>query len=174
MGATDAERARRYRRHRKGDHTLCDPSRCDGTTPVTDSVTPRPARPRGMGARAARMWREEDGDTLTGGQRALLEEACRIVDRLDRLDAILDGDPGEWLRFRVSEDGSEVTVTVDRALDQARQQAAVLKQIIGELRQAGAGKQAGQGGHPVSSGKAAGGVISLATEAAKRRPPAAR
>lgn len=60
------------------------------------------------------------------------------MDRLDRLDGILKGDPGEWMRFRVSEDGAEVTVTLDRALAESRQQAVALKQIVAELRQGAA------------------------------------
>lgn len=44
--ATAAERQRRSRAHRRGDHSLCDPARCDGFGPapaVTAAVTPPPA-----------------------------------------------------------------------------------------------------------------------------------
>lgn len=136
--ATNAERQRRHRRHKAGDHSLCDPARCPDAKAVT--VTPAITRPAGrvLGDRGARLWQEEGGDKLTGGRRVLLEEACRTVDRLDRLDAILNGGSGEWMRFRVSEDGTEVTVTLDRALAEARQQATALKQIVAELRQGAA------------------------------------
>lgn len=59
MGTTAAERQRRSRAHRKGDHQFCDPARCDGQPAVTDTasdaqpvtepapepVTPAPAEP---------------------------------------------------------------------------------------------------------------------------------
>lgn len=76
----------------------------------------------------------------------VLEEACRIVDRLDRLDGILSGDPGEWMRFRVSEDGTEVTVSIDKALAEARQQQVALKQLAAELRASGGAAKPATGG----------------------------
>jgi hypothetical protein len=136
VGATDAERQRRYRAHKRGDHSLCDPSRCsalDGVT-VTRSVTVV-TRDVALGDRGRRLWRDMSGDERTGADRVQLEEACRLADRLDRLDGILSGEPGEWMRFRVSEDGAEVTVTLDKALDQARQYAVALTQVLAKLGQ---------------------------------------
>lgn len=127
-----AERQRRSRAHRKGDHHLCDPSRCDGTTPVT----PSQHRPPRLSARGRRLWADLGGDQLAGGRRVLAEEACRLADRLDRLDALLTGNADAWLRFTVDEGGSEVTVVVDKALSEARQQQIALKQVLAELRQA--------------------------------------
>lgn len=127
---SNADRARRYRRHKKDDHSLCG-AHCKtekAASRVTRAVTQR-------GDRSRRLWREEKGDELTGSRRTLLEEACRITDRLDRLDAILSGDAGEWMRFTVSDDGAEVTVTLDKALAESRQQAVALKQLLTELRQ---------------------------------------
>lgn len=69
----------------------------------------------------------------------LLEEACRIADRLDKLEAILSGSDEGWMRFRTNDDGSEVTVTLDRALAESRAQAVALKQIVAEIRQSAAG-----------------------------------
>lgn len=109
-----------------------------------DSVTPD--QTTGFGNRGTRLWREEGGEALTGARRMLLEEACRTVDRLDRLDSILAGDPGEWMRFRVSEGGTEVTVTIDRALAEARQQAIALAQILTKFRQGSDAKPATGGG----------------------------
>lgn len=40
MATSAAERQRRSRAHKKGDHSLCDPRRCDGTSPASD-VTPK-------------------------------------------------------------------------------------------------------------------------------------
>ncbi|MEV0726016.1 hypothetical protein AB0I37_24960 [Micromonospora purpureochromogenes] len=145
MGVTDAERQRRYRAHKRGDHSLCGLTRDCSTATVT--VTPPvTAVTRDAESRGARIWREEGGAALTGARRALLEEACRLADRLDRLDAILAGDRGEWMRFQVSEDGADVTVTLDKALAEARQQAVALKQLVGELRQGGAVDKPATGG----------------------------
>lgn len=133
--ATDAERQRRSRAHRRGDHSLCDPTRCDPTAvtpPVTGHVTTRPRLDR----RGRRLWGELAGKDKPGpAELVLIEEACRIADRLDRLDALVRGDADAWLRFSVSDDGTEVTVVIDKALSEARQQAVALKQLLAELRQ---------------------------------------
>lgn len=81
----------------------------------------------------------EGGPELSPAERVLLEEACRLADRLDRLDAILRGDLDAWMRFRASDDGAEVTVVVDRVLSEARQQQLALRQVLAELRQSRAG-----------------------------------
>lgn len=88
-----------------------------------------------MASKGRRLWRElcelYDFDPA---ERVLLEEACRIADRLDRLEAALTGGEREWLRFQVRDDGAEVRVVIDSALSEARQQANVLKQIVAALR----------------------------------------
>lgn len=95
---------------------------------------PKPAAPRGLDARGRRLWREVvdrlDGE-LDPAQRELLVEACRMADRLDRLDAQLRG--GDWLRLDVDE-GGELVVRVDAALAAASRDANVLKQLLTALR----------------------------------------
>lgn len=147
MGATDAERQRRSRRHKAGDHSVCRPVTCPdasgqpSVTPVTPDRDPSRHETRGQ-----RLWREL---TASGepspARRVLMEEACRIADRLDRLDALLTGESDAWARFTVSDDGAEVTVTVDKALAEARQQQLALRAIVAELRQ-GQAEQPQQGG----------------------------
>lgn len=119
------------------------------------------------------MWREMDGDSRTGGERALVEEACRIADRLDRLDGLLTGGLEALLRFRISDDGAEVTVTVNNVLAEARQQAAVLKQIVAELRQSGGktGKPAGKL-RTAAGGAGVAGVADLTARIARRKTSA--
>ncbi|HEX6968099.1 MAG TPA: hypothetical protein VF174_04695 [Micromonosporaceae bacterium] len=139
---TNAERQRRHRRHKAGDHSLCDPRRCD------DAVTPVVTRPleRRLGPRGARLWEEEGGDSLTGVRRNVLEEACRLVDRLDRLDAILNGRDRAWLTLEVDDETGGITVVVDKILSEARQQQLALKQLAAELRAGGgAAKPATEG-----------------------------
>lgn len=118
----------------------------------------------GLGERGARLWREMAGDTLSGAALVLLEEACRLADRLDRLDDFLRGHEDSWMKFHArNEDGSIVEVVVDKALAEARQQQVSLKQVVAELRQV-TGK-----GQPQSQG---GGSDDLASRRAARRKAA--
>ncbi len=67
---------------------------------------------------------------------ALVEEAARIMDRLDKIDGIVTGKT-EWIElmhFRVKNDDAQtVTVTLDGVLAEARQQAAALKSLMQQL-----------------------------------------
>lgn len=156
--ATPAERQRRYRAHKRGDHTLCDPARCNPETVTRYAVTPASGR---FSSSGDVLWRELGGDSATGAARALIVEACRITTRLDKLDAFLSGDGEAWLKLRgINEDGSVVKVVVDGALAEARQQAATLKQIVGELRQ-------GKGAAPARPEPPNGGVAGV-TDIASR------
>ncbi|MCU1659303.1 MAG: hypothetical protein JWO57_3959 [Pseudonocardiales bacterium] len=162
MGGTDAERQRRHRAHKRGDHSLCDPDRCRPEA-VTAPVTPvtaapassdtGPSTPR-LRARGRWLWNElvEKGNPGPA-ERVLIEESCRLADRLDRLDAISNGKDRAWLL--ISEEigdvtDGQITVIVDKVLSEARQQQLALKQLLGELRQAAAGAAPasgqGQGG----------------------------
>ena len=90
-----------------------------------------------FGARAQRLW-----DSLTGDRDAdaawlvLAEEACRIADRLDRLEALLSGDGREWARIEWESRGDrrEIRLVFDDALAEARQQANTLRQIVTSLK----------------------------------------
>jgi len=142
MADSPALRAKRARRHKAGDHRLCRSDTCDAagssvrdadttvTSPVTPSVTTGDTR-------GARLWAQMDeGRGLAPTHVVLLEEACRLADRLDRLDEMLSNPGRAWLNFEVSEDGSGITVTVDRLLSEARMQETTYKVIVAELRQA--------------------------------------
>lgn len=73
----------------------------------------------------------------------LLGEACRIIDRLDRLSGALNGKGRDWLKLAdeievVAErfgDGKKVSVkvTVDGLLSEARQQQLALKTVLAQL-----------------------------------------
>lgn len=73
----------------------------------------------------------------------LLGEACRIIDRLDRLSDALNGKGRDWLKLAdeievVAErfgDGKKVSVkvTVDGLLSEARQQQLALKTVLAQL-----------------------------------------
>ncbi len=154
MALTAAERQARFRAHKAGRHDLCSPDReCRGGQPqrrvraapaLDESAGPgrgaplpaleeiSPARPRALDRRSARareLWDELAG-RLDASGRILLLEACRMADRLDRLDAIVDGND-EWLR--VSTEHGDVVVAVDAALAEARQHATALRGLLADL-----------------------------------------
>lgn len=120
---------------------MCLPGKCpalddrDATEvpAVMVAVTPD----TNLAVRGQALW-----DSVTAGSdlaplhRELLLEACRCVDRLERLDRQLHGE--DWLRFRTSEDQTEVTVYVDRVLSEAREQQNTLKALVLELVKAAA------------------------------------
>jgi hypothetical protein len=133
-----AERSRRAYRHRKGDHSLCDPQRrCEAVAAAemrdaaAQPLTQRNCEygPRGQQFRDALLDAE-----LGPAHQLLVDEAARMADRLDRLDSALN-DKGTWLRFE-STDGGDIVVTIDNVLAEARQQATALKGIVAELRAA--------------------------------------
>lgn len=167
MASTGAERQRRYRRHQAGDHGFCIPGHCSEVTPeLSDDVTAGVTheKPR-LGPAGSELWisvlAEEDPGPMG---RALLLEACRIVDRLDRLDDQLDG--GDWLEIE-TEEGGQLTVVVDKALSEARQQAVALKGVVAEIRQVSRGSKAA--GPSQSSSKGAEGIADLSARIAARR-----
>lgn len=66
---------------------------------------------------------------------ALVEEACRIMDRLDRIHDFETGksDWLELLRFRVGDDHETIHVSIDKVVSEARQQAVALKALFAQL-----------------------------------------
>ncbi len=139
-----AERQRRSRAHKKGDHSHCDPERCDAvTTPVTETsptaVTSDVTDPEllTLGHRGRRLVSEvlAEHPTLGRRQRVLLEECARAADRCERLDRILLGDLGEWARVEFPDTGTRFVLVIDKTLAEARQQQAILARLLSELRQ---------------------------------------
>lgn len=70
-----------------------------------------------------------DGYEIT----VLCIEAARVGDRLDQLSRILDGDADIWARIARSH-GGDLELRVDNALQEARQQAGTLRQLLAEIR----------------------------------------
>lgn len=86
-----------------------------------------------FGPRGQRLWDAYSADV--DGQRGLvlLEEACRTADRLDKLDALLQGDVDVWCRLVHDVRTEDYELKIDSALTEARQQQNVLRQLIGSL-----------------------------------------
>lgn len=139
MADSAALRARRSRRHKVGDHSLCRPdAHC--RREVAPAGPPSMAgSAMGLGTRGQELWSQMCSSVTGPLQTALLLEACRIADRLDTLDRQLHGEA--WLRFRHHDSGSEVTVYVDRVLAEAREQATTFRGLVVELLKGSAQKK---------------------------------
>jgi hypothetical protein len=155
MALTNTERSRRRRRHIRGDHSLCDdPEQCKELEPLAPMTESR-------GDKLYRLLSPNLGpETIV-----VLEEAARLVDRLDRLDDILTGNRAEWMRFIENENG-EVTVKLNNVVDSARLHAGTLAGLMREVRAAKASSNAPSG--PTATG----GISGLADELAPRRKAA--
>jgi hypothetical protein len=91
-------------------------------------MTEIPDVPRGLDERGARLWRSmhEQHPDITDAEREVALEACRVADRLERLDAVC----------RVSEPVIEAKtgLIAHPAFAEARQQQNLLKQLVASLR----------------------------------------
>jgi hypothetical protein len=86
--------------------------------------------PAGLGERGRRLWAESTGQwELIPTHLVLLEEACRISDRLDVLDALIRG-----IAER-TDDGEGKSADVSGFLAESRQQATALRGLVAEIRQ---------------------------------------
>lgn len=141
MADEPALRQRRYRLHKRGDHSLCVVDRCpEVTPPVTrNTASDQGERTSGLAAAGANLWSLMTAGAMLGPmQKVLLLEACRIVDRLEKLDAQLRGVDREFLSLEpIPDDDRTYVLIVDKALSESRQQAATLKGLLAEIRQAG-------------------------------------
>lgn len=99
-----------------------------------------PATPAGLQARGVALWGDLAAHCdLDGGGYALALEACRIADRLEKLDAILNNDRRAWAHIRTVIGAGRPTykLVITGALAEARQQALVLRQIVAGLPRKG-------------------------------------
>lgn len=155
MADSSTVRARRTRMHKAGNHSICNPERCDAIDISDGPPAPSQAVPlslSGLGPRGQRLW-----DDVTAGwappplQAANLMEACRIADRLEKLDRHLKGE--DWLRFwSRNDDGTRIEVIVDKLLSEAREQATAFRMITADLiKAAGAVKPQPKGGGKLAS-----------------------
>lgn len=94
--------------------------------------------PEDLDERGAQLWRDMGGSYESdAGARMLLHEACRLVDRMEKLDRILRGDVDTWVSVDLPRDGSEdepLRLKVDGALAEARLHVTTLRQVLGQLR----------------------------------------
>lgn len=93
-----------------------------------------------LGERGQAFYDAYDGDQLPAGHRAIVQEAARQLDTLDRLAALAAGDVGAWATLNWDESG-EVTLSIDGVVAERRQQQLAFKQLMGEIRQLGLKQQ---------------------------------
>lgn len=94
------------------------------------------ARASTYGPRGRRLWTAlHKGVVRDAATDLLIEEACRIADRLDQLDRLLRGDVDEWIRVELpSLDSVDLVMKVNPLLSEARQQAATLQRLLASLQ----------------------------------------
>ena len=123
-------------------------------------------RPPGLGSRGSRLWREMTASgSLTPAHLVLLEEACRLADRLDWLNSIVV----RWMSPVNADDGDDEPKSADiqGLLAESRQQATALRGLVAEIRQAQKGSAAPSGKPAARSGGS--GVADLSARIAARR-----
>ncbi|CCH77738.1 hypothetical protein BN12_220016 [Nostocoides japonicum T1-X7] len=93
---------------------------------MTENRVPRP--PAGLGTRGRRFWRSTlSSFELSDAEILVLEEACRTLDDLDRLEEMV-------AQHGPSVKGSQGQVVVNPALTEARGQRAILHRLIAALQ----------------------------------------
>jgi hypothetical protein len=87
--------------------------------------------PKGLAVRGKRLWRDVHAvrPRLGPGERVLLEEACRLADRLEAINDQLTGSVGALLTVE-TKDGKVFTLVVDAAQQEARLSTVALRQVL--------------------------------------------
>ena len=75
-----------------------------------------------------------DHDDLDQVQLVQLTEACRMKDRLDKLDELLRGDVSAWASIESSDGGRPSVLVINSALDKANTTANAMKQLLAAMR----------------------------------------
>lgn len=101
------------------------------------SNTKKPRMPVGLAAGGRTLWKSiADEYELDGPQVVQLTEACRMKDRLDKLDKVLRGDADTWMELvvDVASDGQVYELRITNALSKANDTANAMKQLLAAMR----------------------------------------
>lgn len=71
--------------------------------------------------------------TMSPADQVLLAEACRLIDRLDRFDALLTGEREAWVAVDWPYEDAPATLVVSSVLSEARAHTAELRQVLKAL-----------------------------------------
>lgn len=88
--------------------------------------------PEEFQAGGQRLFDELDVPTNDASTHALVVEAARTKDRLDRLNRLTSGDEDAWCRI-FQADG-EVVLKMDTAVSEQRQLSTVFRQLLAEIQ----------------------------------------
>ena len=88
-----------------------------------------------LGERAAAFYAAYEADALPAGHRALVHEAARMLDTLDRLALLAAGDMDTWISINTVD--GDITLAINGVVAERRQQQIAFKQLMGEIRQLG-------------------------------------
>lgn len=75
----------------------------------------------------------ESAKSLNVGERELLRQACRLIDRLDVFADMLEGDRSAWFQIDWPYESAPAAVIVTSAVSEARQHVAELRQVVKAL-----------------------------------------
>lgn len=94
--------------------------------------------PADLRARGMEFWNAVTGEVeLDASGLVLLGEACRVIDRLDRLSDALNGAGRDWLKIadevEVVGKTTRIQVVVDGLLSEARQQQLAFKTLMAQM-----------------------------------------
>lgn len=90
-----------------------------------------------LGAGGRALWDEilKENPDLLAQQKVQLLEACRMKDRLDKLDEILRGDVATWATIKLDRRGEvEIELVIDGAASLANATADKMKQLLAAAR----------------------------------------
>jgi hypothetical protein len=90
-----------------------------------------PAAPRTLGPGGKKLWSSLVREDMPEYELTLLAEACRVRDRLDKLDKLLRGDLDAWVC--IVEGRTRVTLSIDDALGKSVSLAASLRGLLNDL-----------------------------------------
>lgn len=68
--------------------------------------------------------------SLSPGESVLVDEACRLIDRLDIFDALITGDRSEWLTIDWPSEDQPARLVISSAIGEARQTVSELRQVV--------------------------------------------
>lgn len=108
-------------------------------------------QPKNLSPRSSKLWTDVNAEVvLDASGLALLEEACRTLDIIDRLTGALSSRHSEWLRLsdeveELADGAVEIRLVINPLLGEIRQQRLALRQMIAHLKIGSAqSKTAGQ------------------------------
>lgn len=111
--------------------------------------------PANLGERGTALWEALMPSDVVDAQRAVLAaEACRMADRLDRLDLLIQGDVDTWCRIAEGRSG-DLEVSLNSAATESRQLTNVFRQLMGQLAEQSVGKAGGSVDDELAKARAA-------------------